>query len=399
LKQGLDDLAVFGGKSAFSTLLHVGSPNTIDLEAYIARIREVYQANWLTNNGQFVQELESRTARYFGIKHCIAVSSGTTGLEIAIRSTGLKGQVIVPSFTFVATAHALHWLGIEPVFCDIDPDTHSIDPAKVIELITPETTGIIGVHTWGSVCRILELEEISEKHGLILLFDAAHAFGSRDGHGMAGGFGKAEVFSLHATKFINSAEGGLITTNDDELAEKMRLMRNFGFAGYDRIVSVGINGKMSELAAAAGVTALDSLDRFLDHNRANYSCYADLLSGIAGLSIHQVDALKSNCQYIVVEIDDALTGIHRDMVMDVLWKENVLARRYFYPGCHRSEPYMSIYPDSSERLRETESLCDRVLCLPTGTSIDKETIGGICNLVRFIIENGDAISSRIRSQT
>lgn len=399
MKQGLDDLAVFGGKSAFSTLLHVGSPNTIDLEAYIARIREVYQANWLTNNGQFVQELESRTARYFGIKHCIAVSSGTTGLEIAIRSTGLKGQVIVPSFTFVATAHALHWLGIEPVFCDIDPDTHSIDPAKVIELITPETTGIIGVHTWGSVCRILELEEISEKHGLILLFDAAHAFGSRDGHGMAGGFGKAEVFSLHATKFINSAEGGLITTNDDELAEKMRLMRNFGFAGYDRIVSVGINGKMSELAAAAGVTALDSLDRFLDHNRANYSCYADLLSGIAGLSIHQVDALKSNCQYIVVEIDDALTGIHRDMVMDVLWKENVLARRYFYPGCHRSEPYMSIYPDSSERLRETESLCDRVLCLPTGTSIDKETIGGICNLVRFIIENGDAISSRIRSQT
>src|SRR6185312_10178031 len=235
---------------------------------------------WLTNDGPLVQDFESRVAQAVGVRHCVAMCNATIALEIAIRALGLKGEVIVPSFTFVATAHALQWQEITPVFCDIDPETCNIDPARVSELITPRTTGIIGVHLWGRPCNTQALVEIARERGLRLLYDASHAFGCSHRGRMIGSFGDAEVFSFHATKFINTLEGGAILTRSDELAEKARLMRNFGFVNYDKVTHVGTNGKMNEMSGAMGLTSLEDMAHFIEVNKANYRAYREGLADV-----------------------------------------------------------------------------------------------------------------------
>jgi len=263
LKCKLSDLAIFGGMPAFQEILHIGRPNIGQRERLLQRINDLLDRRWLTNNGPCVQEFEQRIADLLGVKHCIVMCNGTVALEIAIRATGLSGEVIIPSFTFIATAHALQWQEITPVFCDIHPRTHNIDPSRVEEMITSRTTGIIGVHLWGKPCNVEALTEIAKKHNLKLLFDAAHAFSCTYNGRFIGQFGDAEIFSFHGTKFFNTFEGGAVVTNDDELAGKIRLMRNFGFAGYDKVIYIGTNGKMCEVSAAMGLTGLESLDEFI----------------------------------------------------------------------------------------------------------------------------------------
>ena len=269
----IDQLAVFGGTPAFSEKLHVGRPNIGNRAALLSRINDMLDRRWLSNNGPLVQEFEQRVADFLSVKHCVAMCNATVALEIAARALGLHGEVIVPSFTFIATAHALQWQEITPVFCDVDPATHNLDPTKVEAMITPRTTGIMGVHMWGRPCAIETLSEIAQRRGLKLMFDAAHAFGNSYKGRMIGNFGQAEVFSFHATKFFNTFEGGAVVTNDDELAAKIRLMTNFGFAGYDNVIYVGTNGKMSEVSAAMGLTGLESLDEFIATNLHNYEAY------------------------------------------------------------------------------------------------------------------------------
>jgi dTDP-4-amino-4,6-dideoxygalactose transaminase len=340
-----------------------------------------------------VQEFERRICELTGVKHCVAMCNATVALEIAIRAMGLKGEVIVPSFTFVATAHALQWQEITPVFCDVDPLTHTLDPAQVEKLITPRTTGIIGVHLWGRPCEVEALQAIADKHGLKLLFDAAHAFNCTHQGTPIGNFGGAEVFSFHATKFLNAFEGGAVVTNDDALAAKIRLMQNFGFSGYDNVIYVGTNGKMNEASAAMGLTSLESIDTFLATNHLNYLTYRRLLEGIPGLSITQYDEYEvNNYQYVIVEIEADQAGLSRDRLVEVLHAENVLARRYFYPGCHRMEPYRSYFPHAGLLLPHTVALSERVMALPTGTSVDLAQIEQICALIRFIVENAANVS-------
>jgi len=233
MKNSVSDLAIFGCPPAFNETLHVGRPNIGDREQLFQSFKQILDNRWLTNNGPFVQEFEAKIAHFLGVKHCIAMCNATIALEIVIRGLGLTGEVIIPAFTFVATAHSLQWQEITPVFCDIDPNTHTIDPKKIESLITPRTTGIIGVHLWGRSCAIEQLQEIAYNRNLKLIFDAAHAFGCSHIGRMIGNFGEAEVFSFHATKFINSFEGGVVATNNDDLAVKLRLMKNFGFVGYD----------------------------------------------------------------------------------------------------------------------------------------------------------------------
>ncbi|HTG43796.1 MAG TPA: DegT/DnrJ/EryC1/StrS family aminotransferase, partial [Verrucomicrobiae bacterium] len=246
------DLAIFSGKPAFPEKLHVGRPNIGNRAKLLERFNDLLDRRWLTNNGQYVQDFEARLREKTGTRHCIPICNATVALEIAIRALELSGEVIIPSFTFIASAHALQWQQITPVFCDIDPKTHNLDPAKVEAQITPRTTGIMGVHLWGRPCAIGQLEEIASRRKLKLLFDASHAFGCAYEGRSIGNFGDAEVFSFHATKFLNSFEGGAIATNNDELAGKIRLMKNFGFAGFDNVIYIGTNGKMSEISAAMG---------------------------------------------------------------------------------------------------------------------------------------------------
>jgi dTDP-4-amino-4,6-dideoxygalactose transaminase len=297
---------------------------------------------WLSNEGPYVKEFEKNISEYLGVKHCIAMCNGTIALEIAIRALELKGEVIVPSFTFIATAHSLQWQEIAPVFCDIDPHTHHLDPRSVEKMITPRTSGILGVHTWGRPCDIEVLSDVARKNNLKLLFDAAHAFACSYKGRMVGNFGNAEVFSFHATKFFNTLEGGAVVTNDDDLAKKMRLMKNFGFAGYDNVVYIGTNGKMNEASAAMGLANLQSLGDYVAINSENYECYVSGLKDIPGIKILRYENNeKQNFQYIVTEVDECEAGLSRDDLLKVLHAENVLARRYFYPGCHRMEPYRS----------------------------------------------------------
>lgn len=392
-----DRLAIFGGAPAFAEKLPVGRPNIGDRARLLERLNDLLDRRWLSNDGPYVAEFERRIADTVGVRHCIAMCNATVALEITTRALGLTGEVIVPSFTFIATAHALQWQEITPIFCDIQPRTHTIDPGQVERLITPRTTGIVGVHLWGRACDVEALSEIARRRNLALLFDAAHAFGcSHHGRSM-GTFGDAEVFSFHATKFFNTFEGGAAVTNSDELAAKIRLMKNFGFSGYDNVIYIGTNGKMSEVCAAMGLTSLESIDEFIAVNRRNYEAYRDGLRGIPGVHLLTYEeGDRYNYQYIVLEIDQAVTRISRDELVQVFWAENVIARRYFYPGCHRMEPYRSYYPHAGLLLPVTERVAERVLLLPTGTAVGPDEIRAICNILRLGVENGARISRALR---
>ncbi len=392
IKTSVADLAILGGTPAFDSPVHVGQPNIGSEEGILARIQASLANRWLSNNGPNVQEFERRLESYLGVRNCVAVCNATAGLEIAIRALGLAGEVIVPAFTFVATPHSLQWQGISPVFCDIEPVDHNIDPARIEELITPKTTAILAVHLWGEPAQVGALDLIARRCGLKLIFDSAHAFACDHGDRMVGGFGDAEVFSFHATKFFNTFEGGAVATNDDELAARIRLMTNFGFSGYDTVVSLGTNGKMNEISAAMGLDGLEHVDGFIETNRMNRKRYRDSLDGIPGIRLmeHGVNG-RRNHQYIVLEVSGADTGIDRDVLLSCLWAENVRARRYFHPGCHRMEPYRSIFPDVSSRLPVTERVASRVLVLPTGRSVDDASIDAICGVIRLATANPDVV--------
>ncbi|MEW5686859.1 MAG: DegT/DnrJ/EryC1/StrS family aminotransferase [Pseudomonadota bacterium] len=383
---GAQDLAIRGAAPAFDSPLHVGRPFVADRAAYLRRVEAMLDSGWLTNNGPLVHEFEARLAQQLGVRHVVAMCNATIALEIAVRALGLQGEVIVPSYTFIATAHAVSWQGITPVFADIDPATHVIDPASVEAMITPRTTGIVGVHLWGGAAPVEALEALARKHGLKLMFDAAHAFGVTHGGRPIGGFGDCEVFSFHATKFLNSLEGGAIATNDDALAESARLMRNFGFSGLDNVIHPGTNGKMVEACAAMGLVNLDGLDTIVAANARNWRAYKTALAGLECVRLlPYAEGERNNYQYVVVEVGDG-SAATRDQIVDALHAENVLARKYFWPGCHRMKPYRDAYPWADKHLPNTNAVAARVVVLPTGPSVGVEDIETICGVIRALCQ-------------
>ncbi|MEW8689458.1 MAG: aminotransferase class I/II-fold pyridoxal phosphate-dependent enzyme [Candidatus Thiodiazotropha endolucinida] len=378
------DLAINGAEPAFTEPLHVGRPSIGDRELFLRFTNEILDRQWLTNNGPVVRELEGRIADYHDVSHCVAMCSGTVALEIAIRALQLKGEVIVPSYTFIATAHALHWQAITPIFADIDPHTHNLDPAAVRRMITPRTTGIIGVHLWGRIAAVEALQSIADEYQLKLMFDAAHAFGCTRAGTKVGNFGSCEVLSFHATKFFHTFEGGAVLTNDDELAETMRLMRNFGFSGVDNVIHPGTNGKMTEIAAAMGLTNIQSIDKVIDHNRGVYQAYSKALADVATVDLLAYDEQESNnYQYVVVEVTDN-SPVTRDQIVDALQAENILARRYFWPCCHRKKPYSDLYPNASSFLLNSERVSERVIVLPAGPEMDDEKVDAVASIIRVL---------------
>jgi dTDP-4-amino-4,6-dideoxygalactose transaminase len=294
---------------------------------------------------------------------------------------------LLPSFTFAATVHALQWQGVTPVFCDVTSRTHTLDVRRVEERITPRTTGVLAVHLWGRPCDVDELAACAARRRLKLLFDAAHAFGCSSKGRMVGNFGDAEIFSFHATKFVNTFEGGAVVTNDDDVATRVRLMRHFGFrGGADDVVCVGTNGKMSEISAAMGLTGLESMDDIIAINRHHYQHYRRALADMSGITLRTFDDdEKSNYQFIVLEVDEGAAGLSRNDLVRILSAENVLAKRYFFPGCHRMAPYRDLYPDAGRFLPQTERLTECVLCLPTGAAVRSADIAAICQILRLAV--------------
>ena len=368
--------------------LYVGRPNIGSRERFLERVNGILDRRWLSNDGPLLKEFEEKVAAFLGVKNVVAMCNATAALEIACRALDLKGEVIIPSYTFVATAHALQWQEITLVFCDMDPATHNIDPTKIERLITPRTTGIIGVHVWGRGCETEVIKEIAERRKLKVMYDASHGFGCSKGGRMLGTFGECEVFSFHATKFLNCFEGGAVVTDNDELAEKMRLMRNFGFVDFDKVVYLGVNGKMSEIHAAMGLTNLESIEEIIAVNRRNYVAYHAGLADVPGISvIHYNPAEKNNYQYVVIEVDKELCPQNRDEIVEELHSHNIIARKYFWPGCHKMEPYRSLQPNAGLLLTETERISARVIVLPTGQTITNQIVENVCKIIINSLKN------------
>jgi len=350
----------------------VGKPNILGEEEFFKEVKKIFKSRWLTNDGKYVRKFENEVAHFLNVKHAIAVCNGTVGLEIAAKACGLKRKVIVPSFTFIATAHALKWIGLEPIFCDIDPFTHNIDPLEVEKLITPEVTGIVGVHLWGRPCAINALQKIADKYNIKLIFDAAHAFGCSYQNTFIGNFGEAEVFSFHATKFFNTFEGGMITTNNDELAENIRRMKNFGFK--ENVITLGTNGKMSEMCAAMGIVGLSKIDNMIEKNRHVYELYKKCLNDLPPVRLIEYSSDDhNNYQYIVIETNN------RDLIQEKLMERGIFTKKYFYPPCHLSYPYKD---ENLTVLKKTESLAKKTLCLPTGPQMTKQYIYEIYEIIK-----------------
>jgi dTDP-4-amino-4,6-dideoxygalactose transaminase len=260
-------------------------------------------------------------------------------------------------------------------------------------VISDQTSAILGVHIWGHACDMERLASLSKRHRLNLIFDACHAFGCTYRRRKIGNFGDAEVFSFHATKSVNSAEGGAIATNDDDLADRIRMMRSFGFSGTDQVRELGINGKMSELSAAVGLTSLEHMDLIHTWNRSNFRHYRAQLDGIPGVSLFESPEGESfNFHYVVVRVEEASSGLHRDDLYEVLRCEGILARRYFAPGCHQIRPYSRQPPRTP--LPVTEAAAESVLSLPTGLSAGPEEVRNVCQIIRIAVANADVIRSQ-----
>jgi dTDP-4-amino-4,6-dideoxygalactose transaminase len=384
-----DELALFGGTPAFPEPLHVGRPSLPDKGKFLKLVDRIWETGVLSNNGPYVQELEHRFCELTGAEYAIATSNATIGLQLVARAMELEGEIILPSFTFIATAHAFRWEGLKPVFCDVDPVTQTLDPARVEELISDDTCAIAGVELWGNPCHPA-LEEIAKANGVRLILDSAHALGCstplRPSTFNPRPSPDAQVFSLHATKIISGFEGGMITTDSQVLAHQLRLLRNFGFAGYDDVRGLGTNAKMCEVSAAMALCSLDELSARIDHNRENYAAYVEGLSGVPGIELQiPAEPETANCQYVVIRVEETRDGFHRDGLMKALWAEGIRARRYFYPGCHGSNPYRWECRDAAERLPVTETLCREVLALPTGSSVGSSEVETICAIVKSCV--------------
>lgn len=395
MKRTVGDLAYFGGPEAFLHNLYVGRPTPGDRERFFARLEWALNNHWLTNEGPLVRELEGRLADIAGVQHCVATANATIALQLLLRATEVSDQVIMPSLTFSATAHAAGWLGLEPVFCDVERESGSLDPDLLATLITPRTSAIVGVHLWGRPAQVDALGKIAAEHGIPLFFDAAHALGCTSRGRPVGSFGSAEVFSLHATKAVTSFEGGAIVTDDGELARRVRAMHNFGLDSTKTVVDVGTNGKMSECAAAMGLTSLDAFEETKAHSRANYLLYRRELDELPGIDVLPFDQAEShNYQYVIISIDQQVIGLHRDQIQTLLRAEKVFAQPYFSPACHQLSPYRTT---STVGLENTEWLSERILAVPTGPSVSAEDIRRVCGIIRIAARNGKQISAQWRN--
>jgi dTDP-4-amino-4,6-dideoxygalactose transaminase len=353
-------------------------------EAVFAAYDHAYSSGVITN-ASLVEQFERAVAEYIGVPHCVAVHSCTSGLMLVLKCLGVRGEVILPSFTFFATGHAVVWNGLRPVFADCDPGTWTLDPADVERKITPDTGAILAVHMYGNPCAVERLEQIATRHNVRLIFDAAHAFGSRRRGRAVGQFGDAEVFSLSPTKLLVAGEGGLVSTNDGVLARRLRAARNYGDTGaYDPEV-LGINARMTEFNAALGLSGLEILESKIARHVRIASTYTGLMSGLPGIAFQKIhpEDLCVFKDYSIV-IDEHAAGISRDRLGSALLDENVETKKYFYPPMHRQKLYQRFHKPW-ETLPVTDAVSEGVLSLPIYESLPNETIEGVATAIRRLL--------------
>jgi dTDP-4-amino-4,6-dideoxygalactose transaminase len=360
--------------------LYVARPILPSLEDVQPYLKGIWDRQVLTNGGPLHDQLEEELSRYLGAPTAMLFNNGTIALLTALRMFDLPpgSEVITTPLTFAATAHAISWNGLTPVFADVSPDDLTLDPVSVEAAITPRTSAILAVHVYGTVCALDALQEIATRHGLPLLYDSAHVFGSMVSGRPIGTFGDASVFSFHATKLFHTFEGGMIVTNRKEDRERIYYLRNFGIKNEEEIVSVGINGKMNELQAMIGLLNLPLIEKERAARVELRRKYRALLTDLPGIRLQpeQTGVLNSE-QYFAIQIDPAGFGRTRDDIYLALKAQNIFARKYFHPICTDFEPYRG-YPIHSVRSRPAADLIkNRVLCLPFHSGVDDRHVAVI----------------------
>lgn len=336
--------------------IYVTMPSLAPLDEFTELLKGVWERGILTHNGPLVQQLEKDLCKKLGLKHFVAVSNGTIAIQMAIKALELSGEIITTPFTWVATVSAIKWEGCTPVFCDIDPETLNIDPNKIEALITEKTTAIMPVHVFGNPCDVEAIERIARKHNLKVIYDAAHAIGSHYNNKSLLEFGDISATSLHATKLLNTAEGGACITNDDALNEKLKRIRFFGHDDTKDVVEDGFNGKLTEVHAALGLANLKYYDQVLEDRKTKYTFYLNNLSGLKNLSFQKIKQGECNYSYFPVIFDTEEQLLATDQKLQ---QEKIFARRYFYPSVNTYKKIVDYMP-----CHVSEDISKRILCLP-----------------------------------
>ena len=367
----------------FDEPIYVTRPLLPDLREVYHELEKIWASKWLTNNGPEHQMFEGELRRWLKVPNVSLFNNGTIALLVAINSLRLEGEVITTPFTFPATPHSLFWNGITPVFCDIDEKSMTINPDKIEQMVTTRTTAILGVHIFGTPCHIEKIQEIANRHGLKVIYDAAHAFDTEvDGTGI-GNFGDISMFSFHATKLFHTAEGGALTCKDTDLKRSIDLLKNFGIKNEDEVVMPGINGKMNEIQAALGLINLRYLEIEREKRKEIINTYTYCLHDIEGINLNELPKnVRNSYQYFVIRIEEDRFGISRDEVYKRFREYNVYARKYFYPLCSDYPCYKNLPSADPANLPVAKKVVDEVLCLPLYGKLAITSVEKICEIIR-----------------
>ena len=362
----------------------VTSPLLPDLKEFETLLEDIWKRKWITNNGHYHQELEKALSEYLKVPYLSLFTNGTLPLITALQALRITGEVITTPYSFVATTHALWWNGIKPVFVDIDPKTCNLDPSKIEAAITPQTTAIMPVHVYGKPCDTVAIQEIADKYGLKVIYDAAHAFGVEINGKSILEAGDMSTLSFHATKVFNTVEGGALICHDVQTKKRIDYLKNFGFAGETTVVAPGINSKMDEIRAAYGLLNLRQVDKAIGHRKEVAQKYREALKGIGGITFMQdMPGVRHNYSYFPIFIDAEKYGMTRDELYFRMKEQGVLGRRYFYPLISEFSTYRSLESSKPENLPVAHRIADSVICLPMYHSLDN---GDIQTVVDCIIK-------------
>ena len=348
-------------------------------DEYCEEIKEIWDSRWLTNMGPKHQKLQADLIEYLGVDRIDLFCNGHMALELAIQAMGLTGEVITTPFTFASTTHAIVRNGLTPVFCDVEPETYTIDVSKIEALITDKTSAIIPVHVYGNICDVEEIERIAKKHNLKVIYDAAHAFGVKyKGRGI-GSFGDASMFSFHATKVFHSIEGGAVCFSDDAYGLELYRLKNFGIRDQETVDAVGANAKMNEFSAAMGICNLRHIDEEIAKRKSVVNRYRERLGGVEGITLCPIqEDVQTNYAYFPVVFDKDVFGLSRDEVKDNLAKEGIGARKYFYPLTNTFDCYKEFDENKTPIALE---ISKKVLTLPLYADLSVDDVNRICDVI------------------
>ncbi len=368
----------------FTENIYVTRPVFPTIEEVTKKLEDIWLAKWLTNNGPQHYMLEKELCEFLKVPYLSLFNNGTIALIVACQSLRLQGEVITTPFTFAATPHVLSWNNIRPIFCDVDDKTMNIDANKIESMITPQTTAILAVHVFGTPCDVEKIQEVADRYGLKVIYDAAHAFGVEIDNRGVGTFGDISMFSFHATKLYHTVEGGALTHNDKNLKARIDLLKNFGIKNEDEVVMPGINGKLDEIRAAIGRIMLNYVEGERNKRIALHEIYNEELADVEGIKLMPtVDKnIKLNYQYYVIRIDEKIFGRSRDYVYDEFKNYNVYTRKYFHPLCSDFTCYRQLNSARVENLPIANKIGEQVLSMPMYGDLTADDVRKICAILK-----------------